>query len=211
MFQTLKKLIIAIILCFGFSYSQSLSFDGTNDYVDIGNVFNDVKTISFWIHADDITSHTDQIIDLNGTDYIKIVNGEIRKGDQVIVLAGKEFGAGSSRDWAAKGSDLLGIRATIAESYERIFRDNLVGMGVLPLQFEEGESRMELGLDGSEKYDIVGLESGVDVGQKLRVIAEKEDGNKVEFSVVAQVNTPAAVKYIEHGGILNYVLRRLLA
>ncbi len=133
------------------------------------------------------------------------------EGIPLIVLAGKEFGAGSSRDWAAKGSDLLGIRATIAESYERIFRDNLVGMGVLPLQFEKGESRMELGLDGSEKYDIVGLESGVDVGQRLKVIAEKEDGNKVEFSVVAQVNTPAAVKYIEHGGILNYVLRRLLA
>jgi aconitate hydratase len=86
----------------------------------------------------------------------------------LIVLAGKEFGAGSSRDWAAKGSDLLGIRATIAESYERIFRDNLVGMGILPLQFGEGESRISLGLDGSEKYS-------------------------------------------EHGGILNYVLRRLLA
>jgi aconitate hydratase len=129
----------------------------------------------------------------------------------LIVLAGKEFGAGSSRDWAAKGSDLLGIRATIAESYERIFRDNLVGMGILPLQFGEGESRISLGLDGSEKYSIIGLESGVEVGQKLKVIAEGKNGNKIEFSAVAQVNTPAAVKYIEHGGILNYVLRRLLA
>jgi aconitate hydratase len=129
----------------------------------------------------------------------------------LIVLAGKEFGAGSSRDWAAKGSDLLGIRATIAESYERIFRDNLVGMGILPLQFEEGESRMSLDLDGTEKYSIIGLESGIEVGQKLKVIAEDANGNKIEFSVVAQVNTPAAVKYIEHGGILNYVLRRLLA
>ena len=129
----------------------------------------------------------------------------------LIVLAGIEFGAGSSRDWAAKGLDLLGIRATIAESYERIFRDNLVGMGILPLQFEEGESRISLGLDGSEKYSIIGLESGIEVGQKLKVIAEDANGNKIEFSVVAQVNTPAAVKYIEHGGILNYVLRRLLA
>tara|TARA_A100001037_G_scaffold306758_1_gene355075 strand:+ start:7845 stop:10520 length:2676 start_codon:yes stop_codon:yes gene_type:complete len=129
----------------------------------------------------------------------------------LIVLAGKEFGAGSSRDWAAKGSYLLGIRATIAESYERIFRDNLVGMGVIPLQFEDGESKTSLGLDGSEKYDIIGLESGVNVGQKLKVIAERGNGEKLEFSVIAQVNTPAAVKYIEHGGILNYVLRRLLA
>ena len=108
-------------------------------------------------------------------------------GIPLIVLAGKEFGAGSSRDWAAKGSDLLGIRATIAESYERIFRDNLVGMGVLPLQFEEGESRMELGLDGSEKYDIVGLESGVDVGQKLRVIATDDNSSFVKINWINQL------------------------
>ncbi len=132
-------------------------------------------------------------------------------GVPLIVLAGKEFGAGSSRDWAAKGIDLLGIRATIAESYERIFRDNLVGMGVIPLAFEQGESMASLGLDGSEEFDIKGLETGIEVNQKLKVIAKRENGETVEFSAVTQVNTPAAVKYIEHGGILNYVLRRLIA
>ena len=132
-------------------------------------------------------------------------------GVPLIVLAGKEFGAGSSRDWAAKGTDLLGIRATIAESYERIFRDNLVGMGVIPLVFEQGESMASLGLDGSEEFDIKGLETGIEVNQKLKVIAKRENGEIVEFSATTQVNTPAAVKYIEHGGILNYVLRRLIA
>ena len=132
-------------------------------------------------------------------------------GVPLIVLAGKEFGAGSSRDWAAKGTDLLGIRATIAESYERIFRDNLVGMGVIPLVFEQGESMASLGLDGSEEFDIKGLETGIEVNQKLKVIAKRENGEIVEFSAITQVNTPAAVKYIEHGGILNYVLRRLIA
>ncbi|MFC7095744.1 aconitate hydratase [Halobaculum marinum] len=128
----------------------------------------------------------------------------------LVVLAGEEFGTGSSRDWAAKGTDLLGVRATIAESYERIFRDNLVGMGVLPLQFDEGDSWESLGLDGSEYYDIRGLDDGLDVMDELTVVAEREDGSTVEFPVTAQVGTPAAVRYVENGGILHYVLRGLL-
>ncbi|APE96177.1 aconitate hydratase AcnA [Halodesulfurarchaeum formicicum] len=128
----------------------------------------------------------------------------------LVVMAGTEFGTGSSRDWAAKGTDLLGIRATIAESYERIYRDNLIGMGVLPLQFQDGDSWESLGLDGSESFTITGLEDGLDVNAELQVQAERADGSTVEFPVTAQVGTPAGVDYVEHGGILHYVLRQLL-
>jgi aconitate hydratase len=127
----------------------------------------------------------------------------------LVVLAGEEFGTGSSRDWAAKGTDLLGVKATIAESYERIFRDNLIGMGVLPLQFEDGDSWASLGLDGSEEYTIHGLDDGLQVNDELTVVAEG-DGQRVEFPVTAKVSTPAGVRYVENGGILHYVLRRLL-
>ncbi|WP_311173222.1 aconitate hydratase AcnA, partial [Halobellus ordinarius] len=129
----------------------------------------------------------------------------------LVVFAGEELGTGSSRDWAAKGTDLLGVRATIAESYERIFRDNLVGMGVLPLQFQEGDSWESLGLDGSEIVAIRGLDDGLDVNDELTVLAERANGSTVEFPVTAQVGTPAAVRYVENGGILHLVLRRLLS
>ncbi len=128
----------------------------------------------------------------------------------LVVLSGDEFGTGSSRDWAAKGTDLLGIRATIAKSYERIYRDNLIGMGVLPLQFEAGEGWEELGLDGSEYFEIEGLDDGLEPNDELTVVAEDEDGETTEFTVTAQVGTPAAVRYIENGGVLHLVLRRLL-
>jgi aconitate hydratase len=127
-----------------------------------------------------------------------------------VVLAGEELGTGSSRDWAAKGTDLLGVRATIAESYERIYRDNLVGMGVLPLQFQADDSWASLGLDGTEHYHIRGLDDGLEVADELTVVATRDSGEPVEFPVTAQVGTPAAVRYVEHGGILHYVLRRLL-
>jgi aconitate hydratase len=132
------------------------------------------------------------------------------EGTPLVVMAGEEFGTGSSRDWAAKGTDLLGVRATIAESYERIYRDNLVGMGVLPLQFQDGDSWEALGLDGSEVYTIYGLDDGLTPMAELTVTAERPDGSSVEFPVTAQVGTPAGVRYIEHGGILHYVLRQLL-
>ncbi|AKH96757.1 aconitate hydratase AcnA [Halanaeroarchaeum sulfurireducens] len=132
-------------------------------------------------------------------------------GTPLVVMAGTEFGTGSSRDWAAKGTDLLGIEATIAESYERIYRDNLIGMGVLPLQFENGDSWESLGLDGTEEFSIHGLEDGLDVEDELEVVAEDtETGDVTEFDVTAQVGTPAGVKYIENGGVLHLVLRRLL-
>jgi aconitate hydratase len=129
----------------------------------------------------------------------------------LVVMAGVEFGTGSSRDWAAKGTDLLGIRATIAESYERIYRDNLIGMGVLPLQFQDGDSWESLGLDGTEHYAITGLDDGLEVNAELTVTATHEDGSTTTFPVTAQVGTPAGVDYVEHGGILHYVLRNLLS
>ncbi|WP_254763876.1 aconitate hydratase AcnA [Natrinema marinum] len=128
----------------------------------------------------------------------------------LIVMAGEELGTGSSRDWAAKGTDLLGIRATIGKSYERIYRDNLIGMGVLPLQFDDGEGWEELGLEGDEYFEIEGLEDGLEPNAELTVTAEDDDGNVTEFDVTAQVGTPMAVEYVENGGVLHLVLRRLL-
>jgi aconitate hydratase len=125
----------------------------------------------------------------------------------LVVLAGKEYGSGSSRDWAAKGSFLLGVRAVIAESFERIHRSNLIGMGVLPLQFSEGESAEFLGLTGHESFDISGL-SGLEPGKELTV---KVTGDEVkEFQVKARVDSPVEVEYLRNGGILQTVLRQML-
>jgi aconitate hydratase A / 2-methylisocitrate dehydratase len=132
-----------------------------------------------------------------------------RENVALIVIAGKEYGSGSSRDWAAKGSQLLGVRAVIAESFERIHRSNLVGMGVLALEFAKGQNRESLGLSGREVYSISGLAGGLKPRQMLKVRAE-EDGKVKEFDVVARVDTPEDVEYIRHGGVLPYVLRELL-
>jgi len=132
------------------------------------------------------------------------------EGVPLLVLAGKEYGAGSSRDWAAKGPVLLGVRAVIAESYERIHRSNLVGMGVLPLQFVDGQNAQSLGLTGREVYDIEGVRSLVPQA-RLRVRARREDGGEVNFEAVARVDTPTELEYYRHGGILQMVLRRLAA
>ncbi len=133
-----------------------------------------------------------------------------QEGVPLVVIAGKEYGSGSSRDWAAKGTQLLGVRAVIAESYERIHRSNLVGMGVLPLQFLPGQNREKLGLTGREVYAIEGLAKGLKRAQKLKVRAQVEDGKVMEFEALARVDTPEDVEYIRHGGILPFVLRELL-
>jgi len=132
-----------------------------------------------------------------------------KDGVPLIVIAGKEYGSGSSRDWAAKGTQLLGVRAVIAESFERIHRSNLVGMGVLALQFMNGQSRESLGLTGRELYSIRGLEAGLRVRQKLKVRAE-ENGTVKEFDVLARIDTPEDIEYLRHGGVLPFVLRQLL-
>lgn len=127
----------------------------------------------------------------------------------LLVIAGKEYGSGSSRDWAAKGPALLGIRAVIAESYERIHRSNLIGMGILPLQFLDGENAQTLGLDGSEVYAVEGIAGGPEPGTKLTVKAQGQAGTKV-FHAVCRLDTPVELDYYRHGGILQYVLRQLL-
>ncbi|MEX0786864.1 MAG: aconitate hydratase AcnA, partial [Dehalococcoidia bacterium] len=129
-------------------------------------------------------------------------------GVPLIAIAGKEYGTGSSRDWAAKGPALLGVRAAIAESFERIYRSNLIGMGVLPLQFEEGQSRASLGLTGREAFDITGI-SEIGVGSKVAVRAVADDGKETSFTTVARIDTPVEVEYYRHGGILPFVLRQL--
>ncbi len=131
-----------------------------------------------------------------------------KEGVPLIVIAGREYGTGSSRDWAAKGPLLLGVRAAIAESFERIHRSNLVGMGVLPLEFARGQNRETLGLTGHEVYSIGPLAAGVKVGQRLKVRVE-DAGKTREFEVTARVETPEEVEYIRHGGILPYMLREL--
>ncbi len=129
----------------------------------------------------------------------------------LVVIAGKEYGSGSSRDWAAKGPNLLGVRAVIVESYERIHRSNLIGMGILPLQFEEGESAESLGLTGFETYDFEGIAGGITPRQRVPVRVTAADGATSTFNAIVRIDTPVEVEYYRHGGILQYVLRGLLA
>jgi aconitate hydratase len=126
------------------------------------------------------------------------------EGVPLVILAGKEYGSGSSRDWAAKGTALLGVRAVIAESFERIHRSNLIGMGVLPLQFAPGQSAESLGLTGQEVFDIAGIEGAEDLPSELTVNADDK-----EFRAVVRIDTPTEADYFRHGGILPFVLRQL--
>jgi aconitate hydratase len=127
----------------------------------------------------------------------------------LVVLAGKEYGTGSSRDWAAKGTYLLGVRCVIAESFERIHRSNLVGMGVLPLQYRPGESRETLDLDGTEIFEIA-LDDTLKPRQAVEVTARKSNGEEVHFVTTCRIDTPVEVEYYRHGGILHKVLRDLV-
>jgi aconitate hydratase len=126
----------------------------------------------------------------------------------LVILSGKEYGAGSSRDWAAKGTALLGVRAVIAESYERIHRSNLIGMGVVPLQYRDGETAASLGLTGKEVFDIEGLR-GLQRAKEVKVTATGADGKKKTFQALVRIDTPKEQEYFIHGGILQYVLRQL--
>lgn len=133
-------------------------------------------------------------------------------GTPLVVMGGKEYGTGSSRDWAAKGTLLLGVKAVIAESFERIHRSNLIGMGVIPLQFPEGESWKSLGLDGTETFDITGIEE-LNEGttpKNVKVVATKDGGETIEFDALVRIDTPGEAEYYRHGGILQYVLRNMI-
>ncbi|MHB1424278.1 MAG: aconitate hydratase AcnA [Gemmataceae bacterium] len=149
---------------------------------------------------------------------MSIYDAAVKYGEEnvpLLVLAGKEYGSGSSRDWAAKGPLLLGVRAVLAESYERIHRSNLVGMGILPLQFRPGDSVSSLGLSGEEIYDLEGLsnllDSGFAEGREIAVKTRRADGSACVFQAIVRIDTPQEVRYYQHGGILQYVLRQLMA
>ena len=136
------------------------------------------------------------------------------EGVPLVVLAGKEYGSGSSRDWAAKGTALLGVRAVLAESFERIHRSNLVGMGILPLQYRPGDTAESLGLTGEETIDVTGLAGtaeGERLPRELSVTATGPDGTSSAFTVTLRIDTPKEEDYYRHGGILLYVLRQLRA
>ena len=128
----------------------------------------------------------------------------------LVILAGQEYGTGSSRDWAAKGTRLLGVKAVIAASYERIHRSNLVGMGVLPLQFHEGTTAQTLGLDGTETYDITGLGADLKPRQDITLRITRKDASVQEVTVKVRIDTPIEVDYYRHGGILPFILRQLI-
>ena len=145
---------------------------------------------------------------------MSIYDGSIRyqqDGVPLVVIAGQEYGTGSSRDWAAKGTRLLGVKAVIAQSFERIHRSNLVGMGVLPCQFKEGTNAASLGLDGTETFDLLGLENGVKPLQDVTLVVRRANGKSDEVAVTLRIDTPIEIDYYQHGGILPYVLRQLLA
>ena len=133
------------------------------------------------------------------------------EGTPLMVLAGKEYGTGSSRDWAAKGPMLLGVRAVIAESFERIHRANLVGMGVAPIQYAPGQNAASLGLTGREMYTIDGLDATVEPGSSLKVTAVADDGKRTEFEAIVRIDTAIEAEYYRHGGLLPYVLRQMMA
>jgi aconitate hydratase len=134
-------------------------------------------------------------------------------GIPLVILSGKEYGSGSSRDWAAKGTALLGVKAVIAESYERIHRSNLIGMGVLPLQYPVGATADSLGLDGTESFSITGIDSlnNGTTPDTVKVVANTTNGESIEFDAVVRIDTPGEADYFRHGGILQYVLRSLLS
>jgi len=156
----------------------------------------------------------DWTVHLPGGELMRVYEASMKyqkEGVPLLVIAGREYGTGSSRDWAAKGPMLLGVKAAIAQSFERIHRSNLVGMGVLPLQFKSGESAASLGLTGKETYDIPGIAQGLKPGQKLTVSATGAGGKKTAFEVTVRIDTPIELEYYRHGGVLNYVLRKFLA
>jgi aconitate hydratase len=149
-----------------------------------------------------------------GGDLMTIYDASVKyqaAGTPLLVIAGKEYGSGSSRDWAAKGTLLLGVKAVIAESFERIHRSNLVNMGVLPLQFKAGDTAASLKLTGTEEYSLVGSGEGLKHRGEVKVVAKAADGTTTEFTVAVRIDTPEEVVAFRNGGILPYVVRQLVS
>jgi aconitate hydratase len=135
----------------------------------------------------------------------------IQQGTPTVIFGGEEYGSGSSRDWAAKGTQLLGIKAVCVRSFERIHRSNLVGMGVLPLQFKGNDSAQSLGITGEETVDVVGIENGIRPQMDVKLVIHRKDGSTQECTVLLRIDTPIEVDYYLHGGILPFVLRDLVS
>src|ERR1051326_6079755 len=148
-----------------------------------------------------------------GEERMSIYDAAIRyqsEGVPLVIIAGQEYGTGSSRDWAAKGTRLLGVKAVIAQSFERIHRSNLVGMGVLPCQFKDDMNAASLGLDGSEVFDLLGIEGGIKPLQEIMLAIHRKNGAVEQVPITLRIDTPIEVDYYHHGGILPFVLRQLL-
>ena len=180
-----------------------------NDQVMIRGTFGNIRLRNML--APD--KEGDWTVHLPSGEQMRIYDASARylaEGTPLVVIAGKEYGAGSSRDWAAKGPSLLGVKAALAESYERIHRSNLVGMGVLPLQFKPGESADSLGLTGHETFDLPGIAQGLKPGQDLQVRARTDDGDETVFTATVRIDTPVEVEYFRNGGVLQTVLRRIV-
>ena len=129
---------------------------------------------------------------------------------QLVIIAGKEYGTGSSRDWAAKGPKLQGVNAVIAESFERIHRSNLIGMGILPLQFKDGETRKTLNLTGTEIISITGLDDAMKPSAEIKATIQRADGSKTDITLLSRIDTQNEIEYYRNGGILQYVLRKMM-
>jgi aconitate hydratase len=150
---------------------------------------------------------------LPGGEVMPIYDAAMRyqaEGVPLVIVAGKEYGTGSSRDWAAKGTRLLGVKAVITESFERIHRSNLVGMGILPLQFKDGQTRKSLNLTGAELFDIAGVAGGIRPRMDIACRIHRPDGKTETVSLLCRIDTADEVEYYRHGGILHYVLRNLM-
>jgi aconitate hydratase len=151
---------------------------------------------------------------LPGGEVMTIYDASVRYREAnvpLLVIAGTEYGSGSSRDWAAKGTQLLGVQAVIAESFERIHRSNLVNMGVLPLEFKPGENAASLKVTGTESFDLLGVAAGLRARGDVRVVARRSDGTTTEFVATVRIDTPEELLAFRHGGILPYVVRQLMS
>jgi aconitate hydratase len=192
---------------------QDFNSDGSrrgNDRVMTRGTFANVRIKNFMVPGVEggVTVHQPS------GDRLPIFDAAVKyaeEGTPLVVIAGHEYGTGSSRDWAAKGTKLLGVKAVVAQSFERIHRSNLIGMGVLALQFEEGTNAASLSLDGSETFDVTGIEGVLRPRQTATLRIHRSGGSTDEVPVIVRIDTPIEVDYYEHGGILPFVLRQLIA
>ena len=185
-----------------------------NDDVMVRGTFANVRIKNLMLPLNPDGSRVEggyTLLDGKQTTVFEAATAYMAKGEPTLVFAGEEYGTGSSRDWAAKGTALLGVKAVVARSFERIHRSNLVGMGVLPLQFIGEDGWERLGLDGSERFTLEGIAGGLVPQQQLSLQIERIDGTSQRVPLLCRIDTPIEIEYYRHGGILPYVLREILA